>query len=243
MRRLSHRARAVGMMGGMDANEIQRLARNAVRKGAILDVDHGAALCRVSVGDPDDDSGYLATNWIPWLSVAAGGVRDWRPPTKGEQVTLLCPMGDPAQGVALCGFYSEGFPAPANSGDTHTRIYPDGAVVAYDHAAHALTAELPAGATMLVIAPGSVTVQTKAATVQAETITFDAPQTTCTGAMTVKGPFAFESGMTGKGGAGGSTMQIQGAADFTGDVKSQGISLPHHTHREQGDGNDVSAPK
>ncbi|KVX62879.1 phage baseplate assembly protein V [Burkholderia stagnalis] len=227
----------------MDANEIQRQARNAVRKGSILAVDHAAALCRVAVGDPDDDADSLQTNWIPWIACAAGTTRDWLPPTPGEQVVLLCPMGDPAQGVALRGLFSDAAPAPASSADTHTRVYPDGAVVAYDHAAHALTAELPAGATVRVVAPGSVTVQTKAATVQADTITLDAQQTTCTGAMTVKGPFAFESGMTGTGGADGATMQIDGAATFTREVTSQGISLPHHKHREQGDGQLVSEPQ
>ncbi|MCA8275942.1 phage baseplate assembly protein V [Burkholderia sp. AU30280] len=227
----------------MDANEIQRQARNAVRKGTILAVDHAAALCRVSVGDADSDGNGLQTNWIPWVAGTAGGTRDWLPPTPGEQVVLLCPMGDPAQGVALRGVYSNAAPAPASSPDTHARVYPDGASVTYDHAAHALTAELPAGATVRVVAPGSVVVQTRDATVKAERITFDAPQTTCTGAMTVKGPFAFESGMTGTGGAGGATMQIDGAATFTREVKSQGISLPHHTHREQGDGQLVSAPQ
>ncbi|KVO50046.1 phage baseplate assembly protein V [Burkholderia stagnalis] len=227
----------------MDANEIQRQARNAVRKGSILAVDHAAALCRVAVGDPDDDADSLQTNWIPWIACAAGTTRDWLPPTPGEQVVLLCPMGDPAQGVALRGLFSDAAPAPASSADTHTRVYPDGAVVTYDHAAHALTAELPAGATVRVVAPGSVTVQTKAATVQADTITLDAQQTTCTGAMTVKGPFAFESGMTGTGSAGGATMQIDGAATFTREVTSQGISLPHHKHREQGDGQLVSEPQ
>ncbi|MFG7158990.1 phage baseplate assembly protein V, partial [Burkholderia pseudomallei] len=36
----SRHARATGTIAGMDANEIQRQARNAVRKGSILDVDH-----------------------------------------------------------------------------------------------------------------------------------------------------------------------------------------------------------
>ncbi|KAG0188577.1 hypothetical protein DFQ28_004622 [Apophysomyces sp. BC1034] len=223
-------------MAGMDANEIQRQARNAVRKGSILDVDHGAALCRVSVGDPDDDSGYLQTNWIPWFALAAGDTRDWRPPTKGEQVMLLCPMGDPAQGVALCGFYSDAYSAPAHNPDTHVRAYRDGAVVTYDAAAHVLTVDLLAGATINVTAPGAVNVNTETATVKAATVTLDA-DVTVTRSMTVKGPLTFESGMTGKGGAdGGSTMRIDGAADFTGEVKSQGKSLPHHRHVDDGRG-------
>ncbi|MDR9048892.1 hypothetical protein FEP39_00573 [Burkholderia multivorans] len=229
-------------MGGMDANEIQRQARNAVRKGSILDVDHGAALCRVSVGDPDDESGSLQTNWIPWFSIAAGDTRDWRPPTKGEQVMLLCPMGDPAQGVALCGFYSGAFPAPDHSPDKHVRMYRDGASIAYDHASHVLTADLPAGATINVTAPGAINVNTKDALLKAEKFTIDA-DVIVTRTMTVQGPLEFQSGMAGRGGASGPTMQIDGSADFSGEVKSKGISVPHHTHREQGDGNDVSEPK
>ena len=138
----------------MDANEIQRQARNAVRKGTILAVDHAAALCRVSVGDADSDGSGLQTNWIPWVAGTAGGTREWLPPTPGEQVVLLCPMGDPAQGVALRGVYSNAAPAPASAPDTHARVYPDGASITYDHAAHALTAELPAGATVRIVAPG-----------------------------------------------------------------------------------------
>ncbi|KWC25370.1 baseplate assembly protein [Burkholderia ubonensis] len=226
----------------MDANEIQRQARNAVRKGTILAVDHAAGLCRVAVGASDDDG--LQTNWIPWLTPAAGGTREWLPPTQGEQVVLLGPMGDFAQAVALRGIYSDAAPAPDSSPDTHTRVYQDGARVSYDHAAHALTADLPAGAIVRVVAPVSVTVETQTATVKAQSVTLDAEQTTCTGALLVKGAFTFESGMTGKGGqGGGATMQIDGAAIFTREVTSQGISLPHHTHREQGDGQLVSEPQ
>jgi phage baseplate assembly protein gpV len=101
---------------------------------------------------------------------------------------------------------------------------------------------LPAGATVSIVAPGSVTVQTETALVQADKVTLDA-DVEVTRSMTVKGPFAFESGMTGKGGTAGATMQINGAADFTGEVKSQGISLPKHKHREQGDGQLVSDPQ
>ncbi|WP_028217421.1 phage baseplate assembly protein V [Paraburkholderia oxyphila] len=231
----------------MDANEFRRLIVNLIRKGSVSDVDltSNPPTCRVSVGDPDNaDNPGLVTNWIPFLTLRAGTTREWNPLTKGEKVVLLCPMGDPAQGVALAGLNDENAPAPSNSPDKHMRVYPDGAAIEYDHAAHALTATLPAGATVLIVAPGAVNVQTKQANVQAETILLDAKQTTVTGAMLVKGAFEFQSGMTGSAGAsGGSTMKINGAADFTGEVKSQGISLPKHTHREQGDGQLVSAPQ
>ncbi|TCW81012.1 phage baseplate assembly protein V [Burkholderia sp. SRS-46] len=225
----------------MDANEIQRQARNAVRKGTILDVDHSSGLCRVAVGETDDDG--LQTNWIPWLAPAAGSTREWLPPTHGEQVVLLGSMGDFAQAVALRGIFSDAAPAPDDSPYTHTRVYPDGARVSYDHETHSLTAVLPAGATVRVVAPVSVTVETKDATLKAESVTLDAEQTTCTGALLVKGALVFESGMTGKGGDGGATMRIDGAATFTREVTSQGISLPHHKHLEQGDGQLVSEPQ
>ncbi|CAJ8422770.1 Phage tail completion protein [Burkholderia pseudomallei] len=42
-------------------------------KGSILDVDHTAGLCRASIGESDDDG--LQTNWILWLTPAAGATQ------------------------------------------------------------------------------------------------------------------------------------------------------------------------
>lgn len=217
----------------MNANESSRQFLNGIRKGTVAAVD--GALCRVESGD-------LSTDWIQWFVPFAGDTIEWLAPSIGEGVMLLCPNGDPTQAVALRGFYSEDFPPPSTDPAKHARKYRDGALVEYDMAAHSLTAKLPAGATVLIVAPGAVNVQTKAATVEAEEMTIDAKQTTVTGALLVKGAFAFESGMTGKGGAGGSTMKIDGAADFTGEVKSQGVSLPGHKHQAQGANAPTSEP-
>lgn len=227
----------------MNPNEILRQLRNIVRKGSILAIE--GALCRVAVGGGDDDAGDgLETNWIPWFALAAGHVADWRAPSRGEQVMLMCPNGDPAQGVALCGFYSDTFAAPSNDLNVTARRYADGATTSYNHATHALAVDLPAGATINVTSPGSVTVKTSAATVHADTVELDA-DVTVVRTLTVKGRLAFESGMTGKGDANGTgpVMAIDGRADFTGEVTSAGVSLPRHTHREQGDGNLVSPPQ
>ncbi|WLE60875.1 phage baseplate assembly protein V [Burkholderia plantarii] len=228
----------------MNANEIQRQARNAVRKGSIEQIDAVAALCRVAIGtDEADDDGGIVTNWIPWFALAAGDTIEWRAPTIGEQVMLLCPMGDPAQGVALCGFYSDAFPAPANAATIHMRKYPDGALTVYDHAQHALSVTLPDGAVVRITVPGgNVSVTTQTADITADTVLLDA-DVTVKRSLTVEGPLTFESGMKGKSTGDGAVMEIEGDADFTGDVKSKGISLPGHTHREQGDGNLVSAPQ
>ncbi|HEV2641111.1 MAG TPA: phage baseplate assembly protein V, partial [Candidatus Elarobacter sp.] len=96
----------------MDANESQRQFLNGCRKGAVIAVQ--GALCRVA-------SGELETDWIQWFALCAGDTIEWLAPTIGEGVMLLCPSGDPAQAVALRGFYSEDFPAPSLSPDKHLR--------------------------------------------------------------------------------------------------------------------------
>ncbi len=223
-------------MVGMDANEFRRLIINMIRKGAIMDVNHASnpPTCRVSIGDPDDPDGEgLQTNWLPFLSVRAGTTREWNPPTKGEGVVLICPMGDPAQGVVLCGLNTDAAPAPSNSPDTHTRAYPDGAIVEYNHANHSLSATLPAGATVNVTAPGAVNVNTKEANVKADTVTLDA-DVIVKRSMTVIGAFAFQGGMSGKGGK-GKTITIEGGADFTEDVRAAGVSVSGHKHPTHGE--------
>lgn len=219
----------------MDANEIRRLIINLIRKGSVMKVDltSNPPTCRVSVGNADDPDGEgLQTNWLPFFALRAGKTREWNPPTEGEQVVLFCPMGDPAQGVVLCGLYSDDAPAPSTSPDTHLRAYPDGAIVEYDHASHSLSANLPAGATVNVTAPGAVNVNTKAATVTADTVTLDA-DVTVTRTMTVQGAFSFQSGMSGKGGS-GKTIKIVGGAEFTDDVMAAGVSVSKHPHQAQG---------
>jgi phage baseplate assembly protein V len=222
----------------MDTNEIQRRISNLIRKGVVIDVSHAATppKCQVSMGE-------LVSNWLPWLTPAAGRTREWNPPTVGEQVLVLCPSGDPAQGYVLHGLFSEENWPPSFDPNTHARRYPDDARIEYDHESHSLSASLPSGATVTIVAPGSVNIRTQNAHVEAEQITLDAQQTTCTGGLRVVGPLQFESGMSGKGKAdGGAVMKIDGAADFTGDVTSKGKSVAHHKHREQGDGELVSEP-
>lgn len=203
----------------MDTNELTRLILNLARKGTILEVDHQTALCRVA-------SGELQTNWIPWMAIAAGTTRDWRPPTVGEQVILICPGGDPAEAVAVCGIYSTKAPAPSNSPDTHTRIYPDGAAVEYNHQAHRLTVVLPAGAEILVDSPATVTIRTASARLEADLVVIDAPNTQITGNLQVDGAIAAGQSIT-----------------TPADVKAGAVSLTGHTHMEQGDGKPVGKPQ
>lgn len=200
-------------------NELLRLILNLARKGTILEVDHQAALCRVA-------SGELQTNWIPWLAIAAGTTRDWRPPTAGEQVLLICPGGDPADAVALAGIYSDKAPAPDDSPDTHTRIYPDGATTEYDHVAHRLTVTLPEGGEILVDAPAAVTIRTATAKIVADLVQIEAPTTEISGDLDVAGKISAGQNIT-----------------TPADVKAGNISLASHKHMEQGDGKPTGGPQ
>lgn len=77
---------------------------------------------------------------------------------RSAKCILLSPSGEPAQGIALIGLYSQQRPAPSNSTTLRRRTYPDGAVIDYDHAIHMLTATLPEGGKVKLIAPDGVSI-------------------------------------------------------------------------------------
>ncbi|VWD35860.1 phage baseplate assembly protein V [Burkholderia contaminans] len=228
-----------------DFADLNRRLESLLREGTVIDVDHGARRVRI-------ESGGLQTDWIRWLAQRTGDSIVWDPPSIGEPGLLFCPSGEPTTGLFLPGVYCDGHDSPSSSATLHVRVYKDQARISYDFASHALTAELPAGATVRVVAPVSVTVETNTATVKAKSVTLDADDTTVTGSLLVKGPLTFESGATGKNGGsaggGGSVIEIQGSAHFTGtvtadvDVRSRGVSLVTHPHQAQGEFAPTSKP-
>ena len=156
---LLHPPRAVAILRGMtDIAALSRLIENLIRLGTIAEVDHGSlpakrpARVRVQSGD-------LLTGWLPWTALRAGTTRDWDPPTVGEQVLVLSPSGQTAQGIAITGLFSALIPANGDRAGLHRRTYPDGAVVEYDSKAHQLLATLPAGGRVEIVAPGGFKLQ------------------------------------------------------------------------------------
>lgn len=138
------------MLGAMtDFAELSRLIENLVRVGTIAEIDLVKARVRVRTGD-------LLTGWLPWTAVRAGADRDWDPPTVNEQVLLLSPSGQLANGVAITGLFSTQHPANGDRANLHRRTYSDGAVIEYDSQAHHLSAHLPAGGTTELISDGGV---------------------------------------------------------------------------------------
>ncbi len=132
-----------------DPADIQRLIGDLAREGTVVSVDQSAGTCRVCFADD------LTTGDIPWLSGRAGKTRTWSPPSVGEQVAVLCPEADTARGILIGSLSSDANPHPAGDGSTLTE-FGDGARIGYDPDAHALTAILPAGATVRIEAAGGM---------------------------------------------------------------------------------------
>lgn len=129
--------------------EINRLLENLIRFGTIAEVQHVPPRVKVQTGG-------MLTTWLPWLAWRAGESREWDPPTVNEQVLLLSPSGQLANGVAVTGLFSDLITANGDRAGLHRRTYADGAVVEYDSVAHHLVATLPDGGTTELISTGGI---------------------------------------------------------------------------------------
>lgn len=129
----------------------EQLTGQVIQLGTIASVDPAYATCTVETGD-------ITTGDLPWITQRAGGVRSWSPPTVGEQCVILSPEGDMESAFVVLGLYSDACPPPSTNPDVVHLEFADGAVIAYDQAAHALTVTLPAGGTATIDAPGSATI-------------------------------------------------------------------------------------
>lgn len=178
----------------MDATtaELLRCLQNLIRLGVVAEIDH-ANPPRVRV-----QSGKLLTGWLPWSAGRAGETRKWDPVTIGEQVLILSPGGDLAAGIVVPSIYSDAFPAPSGNPGLHATHYPDGAIIEYDHIGHALNATLPDGSS---------------ATLTATQVIINAPETRCTGNLTVD-----------------QDITVLGGVNAAVDVTAAGVSLVNHVH-------------
>ena len=141
---------------GLDARnfemtETARRLANMIMLGTVAEADYEAPRVKVQAGD-------LLTTWLPWLTARAGDDRSWHAPEIGEQVIILSPSGNPAQGVVLMGLYSDARPAPVESEDKAHITFADGAVIEYDRSIHHLKAVLPDGATTELVSTGGVSI-------------------------------------------------------------------------------------
>lgn len=187
----------------MNVGDHDRQIANLAMIGVVEELDVAAARVRVSCDG-------MLTDWIPWSAVRAGpGVRTWSAPEVGEQVIVLSPYGDPAQGVVVGSIYQQDYPAPASVKTTHRTEYADGSFVDFDRVTSTLT---------VTVGKGKVIVNCATAEVHAsDSATIDTPMTKVTGDLEVVG--AIKAG-----------KDIMTPAD----MKAGDISVKQHHHDAQG---------
>jgi phage baseplate assembly protein V len=105
--------------------DTQRRLANIIRIGTVEEADFATARVKVRFGE-------ILTGWLPFGGQRAGGMRVWNPPSVGEQVVVLSPSGDLAQGVAMPGLYSDAKPAPGSTGTAVNIVFPDGSTLSWD---------------------------------------------------------------------------------------------------------------
>ena len=195
----------------MNADANRRL-ENIVRFGTVKTINPSKPIPRVIV-----NLGDIETPEIRCLNIRSGADSTWDMPSINEECVVISPCGDigPTSFV-LYGFYNDDHPAPSDDLNQKIRMFADGCVIAYDIAAHHLSAVLPSGGTAVLTADGGVTVN---------------GDTTINGNLQVNGSTA----MTGNNTVGGSQL-VQGSSHSSGtfssdgDVIASGISLTGHTH-------------
>ncbi|MFP8831850.1 phage baseplate assembly protein V [Acinetobacter baumannii] len=195
----------------MNADANRRL-ENIVRFGTVKTINPSKPIPRVIV-----NLGDIETPEIRCLNIRSGDDTTWDMPSENEECVVISPCGDigPTSFV-LYGFYNDDHPAPSDDLNKKIRMFADGCVIAYDIAAHHLSAVLPSGGTAILTADGGVTVN---------------GDTTINGNLQVNGSTA----MTGNNTVGGSQL-VQGSSHSSGtfssdgDVIASGISLTGHTH-------------
>lgn len=127
-----------------ESAEHDRRLATLLQAGTIEAVDHENARCRVKVGE-------WVSAWMPWASLGAGEVRNWRPPSVGEQALLLCPSGESAAGFVLPGFYTaQHQQGNDNRANITAQNWPDGAREEYDHEASQYLLDIPASGKIVI---------------------------------------------------------------------------------------------
>lgn len=164
------------------STEHDRQVGNLVMVGTIRELDEANALVRVDVDG-------LVTDWIPFTAARAGpGVRTWAAPEVGEQVVMVAPYGDPAQGVVLGSIYQDDHAAPANLKTTTRTEFADGAFIQYDREGHKYDINVPAGgAITLTIGQTVLKLEDGQATLTTPKCVVDAPESQFTGNVTIDG--------------------------------------------------------
>ena len=132
-------------VGAFEHTEGARRISNLIRYGVVKEADYEKALIRVELQD-----GELLTDWIPWVTLRAGGDQFWWAPEVGEVMLLLAPSGELANAVALPAAFSNS----NQNGDRATvqrQTFEDGTVIEYDREASTYTIDATASSGTVII--------------------------------------------------------------------------------------------
>ncbi|NJB67212.1 phage baseplate assembly protein V [Desulfobaculum xiamenense] len=204
------------------ASDMERRLASLIRFGTVAEADYGAARVRVAMGGAVSD-------WLPWLTLRAGNDRTWWAPEVGEQVLVLSPSGEPAQGVVLGSIFQAAHPAPAVVPTVDRRVYADGAVIEYDREAHRLHALVPGDVVAEVSRDVNVRAGGRISATAGAGVEITAPRITLNGVIFLNGP------LTQGGGSGGGSAIFNAALHAKGDITTDAdvtaaVSLNGHVH-------------
>ncbi|OHU87841.1 MULTISPECIES: phage baseplate assembly protein V [Pseudoalteromonas] len=125
------------LQSNLAQSDMQSRLAKLISLGTVNEVDYETAKVRVKIGD-------WLTTWLPWLTNQAFNDMTWQAPEVGEQVVVLAPCGDLAQGVVLGSLYQNGhnLESVANDVGKEERVdvqrtkYQDGSLVEYNRKTH-----------------------------------------------------------------------------------------------------------
>ncbi|MCX4025168.1 phage baseplate assembly protein V [Spartinivicinus marinus] len=130
-------------------NELYRLLVNLIRPGTIHQVDHQRTRVRVQIDQ-------LTTGWLPWLTTRAGHDQSWWAPEVGEQVIVLSPSGELANGFVLPAVCQNKHPTPSHDPDESVWQFKNHARFSYHRGNDELIIELTGAGNTKLISPEGI---------------------------------------------------------------------------------------
>ena len=103
-----------------EIGDLQRRMANLFRVGKISEVERSTGRVKVQFGE-------AVTAWLPWMTGRAGAVKDWNPPSIGEQVVVCSPSGELEAGFVMFGsINTSDYAAPTAADNTYRIDIPAG---------------------------------------------------------------------------------------------------------------------
>jgi phage baseplate assembly protein V len=103
-----------------EIGDMQRRIANLFRVGKVASVNLGTGRVQVQFDG-------VTTAWLPWMESRAGAVKEWNPPSVGEQVVVCSPSGELESGFIMPGSINyDANPAPNNAANVRHITLPAG---------------------------------------------------------------------------------------------------------------------